>query len=101
MSQSSIVQTSPLHAAVARYIGERPAQADSSFHLPSFAHCFVDAFTGASEQELVNVFATFVRAGWLIEEPCGYCITPKARYEARRGWMPLSLDLPGDTEPEI
>lgn len=77
-----------LQRALARYIAQRPRQADSLVHLPSFFHCFADTFAGTSEQELREVFDAFVRDGWLTADPAGYRITPEGSQWARSGHLP-------------
>lgn len=56
--KTSFTKAEELARALARYIAERPRQADSLIHWPSFAHCF-DAFAGASEQEVLDVLLAF------------------------------------------
>lgn len=77
-----------LQRALAQYIAQRPRQADSLVHLPSFFHCFSDAVTGTSEQELREVFDAFVRDGWLTADAAGYRITPEGSHWARSGHLP-------------
>ena len=77
-----------LQRALAQYIAQRPRQADSLVHLPSFFHCFADAIAGTSEQELRDVFDAFVRDGWLTADAAGYRITPEGSHWARSGHLP-------------
>ncbi len=77
-----------LQRALAQYIAQRPRQADSLVHLPSFFHCFADTFAGTSEQELRDVFDAFVRDGWLTADTAGYRITPEGCHWARSGHLP-------------
>lgn len=85
--QKSFTNAEELARALARYIAERPRQADSLIHWPSFAHCF-DAFAGASEQDVVNVLLAFEQAGWLTVDTAGHRITQQATRLARCGQVP-------------
>jgi uncharacterized ParB-like nuclease family protein len=67
--KTSCTKAEELARGLARYISERPRQADSLIHWPSFAHCF-DAFAAASEQEVLDVLLAFEQAGWLNLDMC-------------------------------
>jgi hypothetical protein len=69
--KTPLTNTCDLQRALAQYIAQRPSQADSLVHLPSFFHCFADAIAGTSEQELRDVFDAFVRDGWLTADTAG------------------------------
>jgi hypothetical protein len=77
-----------LARSLARYIAERPSQADSLIHWPSFAHCFADAFAGAAEQDIRDVLTAFEHAGWLTADSAGHRITQEAMLLARSGRLP-------------
>lgn len=86
--KTPLTNTCDLQRALAQHIAQRPHQADSLVHLPSFFHCFADAFAGTSEQELRDVFDVFVRDGWLTADVAGYRITPEGSHWARSGHLP-------------
>lgn len=85
--KTSFTKAEELARALARYIADRPRQADSLTHWPSFAHCF-DAFAGASEQDVLNVLLAFEQAGWLTVDSAGHRITQQATRLARCGQVP-------------
>lgn len=86
--KTPFAKTDELQRALAQYIAQRPRQADSRVHLPSFYHCFADALAGASEQELLDVFDAFVQVGWLTADSTGFCITPEGSHWSRTGHLP-------------
>ncbi|MBT9610813.1 MAG: hypothetical protein IV110_12325 [Aquabacterium sp.] len=85
--QKSFTHAEELARALARYIAERPRQADSLIHWPSFAHCF-EAFELASEQDVQDVLLAFEQAGWLTVDTAGHRITPQATRLAQSGQVP-------------
>jgi hypothetical protein len=88
--KTSITKAEELARALSRYIADRPSQADSLIHWPSFAHCF-DAFALASEQEVLNVLLAFEQAGWLTADSAGHRITHQAIRLAQSGHVPPLL----------
>jgi hypothetical protein len=85
--KTSFTQAKELARALARYIAERPRQADSLIHWPSFAHCF-EAFALASEQDVHDVLLAFEQAGWLTVDSAGHRITQQATRLAQSGQVP-------------
>lgn len=85
--KTSCTKAEELARALARYISERPRQADSLIHWPSFAHCF-DAFALASEQEVLDMLLAFEQAGWLTVDSAGHRITQQAMRLAQSGHVP-------------
>ena len=87
--KTSSTPAEELARSLARYIAQRPLQANHLIHLPSFAHCFADAFAGASEQDIHDVLNAFEQAGWLTADSAGHRITQQAMLLARSGHLPL------------
>ncbi len=85
--QKSFTHAEELARALARYIAERPHQADSLIHWPSVAHCF-DAFARTSEQDVHDVLLAFAQAGWLTVDSAGHRITQQATRLAPSGQVP-------------
>ncbi len=85
--QKSFTNAEELARALARYIAERPRQADSLIHWPSFAHGF-EAFALASEQDVHDVLLAFEQAGWLTVGSAGHRITQRATQLAQSGQVP-------------
>lgn len=90
------MQAEQLARALAKYIAERPLQADSRIHWPSFLYCFADAFAQASEQDWLFVLAAFEREGWLTQDYGGQRITQKASRLARLGKLPSMSETHAD-----